>query len=164
MPAPMPDQITEKLDADKPPNKAAFAGCARLSRRSCTKSESGWQPLNQRSWMRMLRAHRATQKPRAPRERGAERGAVVDASTLVRRWLSSRHGHRPRRPRLRRRCRWGAGTAADAFALTVARPRPDLFIGRGSVRFHRRSSRYATRLGKHDDAGPLPKGANRAGT
>lgn len=26
----MPDQITEKLDADKPPNKAAFAGCARL--------------------------------------------------------------------------------------------------------------------------------------
>ncbi|TXM97558.1 hypothetical protein FV242_31220 [Methylobacterium sp. WL64] len=25
----MPDQITEKLDADKPPNKAAFAGCAR---------------------------------------------------------------------------------------------------------------------------------------
>ncbi|MDQ0445369.1 hypothetical protein ACFQFG_25275 [Methylobacterium persicinum] len=26
----MPDQITEKLDADKPPNKAAFAGCAHL--------------------------------------------------------------------------------------------------------------------------------------
>ena len=31
MPAPMPDQITEKLDADKPPNKAAFAGCAPLA-------------------------------------------------------------------------------------------------------------------------------------
>ena len=40
MPAPMPDQITEKLDADKPPNKAAFAGCAQNNAEPLTSSDA----------------------------------------------------------------------------------------------------------------------------